>query len=87
MKHNRTEVHYTKFITGTKVYLQSCPKENKFRMVSNDEKWTYVGCEFKEIDMNKIEGRNKLILEAVVFYVYLQGNGLKDSTVFVNGQF
>ena len=27
-------------------------------MVSNDEKWTYVGCEFKEIDLNKIEGRN-----------------------------
>lgn len=44
--------------TGTKVFIQSCPKENKSRIVTKDEKWSFVGCEFQEVDMNKFEGRN-----------------------------
>lgn len=44
--------------SGTKVYLQSCPKENKYKTLSLSEKWNYVGSEFQEVDMSKIEGRN-----------------------------
>lgn len=40
------------------MFIQSCPKENQSRIVTKDEKWSFVGCEFQEVDMNKFEGRN-----------------------------
>ena len=42
-----------------RVYVQSSQKENnKSRTLPSDNKWQFVGADFKEVDLSKFEGKN-----------------------------